>query len=97
MSLFRWGEPSLIERIAIKVLARFTFLPTGLRVDGSGATQPVSGTITANAGTGNWAQVTLVPTVTVVQGLGRNTQDGQGIQNTQLNFQSGFRRNLSVT
>lgn len=38
--------------------------PAGaLRVDGSGATQPVSGTITANAGTGNF---------TVVQATGTN-------------------------
>lgn len=36
---------------------------TPLKVDGSGVTQPVSGTITANAGTGNF---------TVVQGTGTN-------------------------
>jgi hypothetical protein len=35
----------------------------GLRVDGSGVTQPVSGTVTANAGTGNF---------TVVQATGAN-------------------------
>ena len=79
MSIFRWSDPSLIERIAVKVLSRFTFTFSGLRVDGSGVTQPVSGT------------------VTTVAGLGRNTQDGQGIQMSQMTFQCGFRRNLTVS
>lgn len=91
MSIFRWSDPSLIERIAVKVLSRFTFTFSGLRVDGSGVTQPVSGTVTANIGTGTMAAVTTVA------GLGRNTQDGQGIQMSQMTFQCGFRRNLTVS
>lgn len=42
---------------------KFTFTSTRLLVDGSGVTQPVSGTITANAGSGNF---------TVIQPTGTN-------------------------
>ena len=44
-------------------LDQFTFVASALLVDGSGAIQPVSGTVTANAGTGNF---------TVVQSVGAN-------------------------
>ena len=55
----------------------------GLRVDGSGVTQPVSGTITANAGTGNF---------TVTQGTGTNlhtvVDSGTITSLTQMNGQA---------
>ena len=38
-------------------LGNFTFASTRLLVDGSGVTQPISGTITANAGTGDFTVV----------------------------------------
>lgn len=45
----------LLQRITTLVPANLTVTSTRLLVDGSGVTQPVSGTITANAGSGTFA------------------------------------------
>jgi hypothetical protein len=50
ISLFK----RLLSRITSLVPANLTVTSTRLLVDGSGVTQPVSGTITANAGTGSF-------------------------------------------
>jgi hypothetical protein len=47
-----------------------------IKVDGSGATQPVSGTVTANAGTGTFG---VSGTVTANAGTGTFTVDGSGV------------------
>jgi len=55
-----------------------------LAVDGSGVTQPISGTVTANAGTGPWpitdnaGSLTVDGTVTVNDGAGSLTVDNAG-------------------
>lgn len=54
---------SSLSSIDSKVPSNLTVTSTRLLVDGSGVTQPVSGTVTANAGTGNF---------TVVQATGTN-------------------------
>ena len=49
-----------------------------LRIDGSAVTQPVSGTVTANAGTGNFTVVQATATnlnATVVQGICRQFEN----------------------
>lgn len=54
-------------------LDKFTFTATRLLVDGSGVTQPVSGTVTANQGTSPWVvsgSITTSPNVNVHDGTG---------------------------
>lgn len=54
-------------------LDKLTFLSTRLLVDGSGVTQPISGTITANQGTSPWVvsgTITTSPNVNVHDGSG---------------------------
>jgi hypothetical protein len=98
MSIFRNTEPSLVERIVLKALAKLTFSMNGLRVDGSGATQPVSGTVTSNIGTGTLAGVTTVTTVTQANiAPGRYNLDGASLQASYMAFQSGYRRNIAVS
>lgn len=90
MSLLRQNEPSLISRIAEKILSRLTFNPAGLRVDGSGAT--ISTTISS----GTVTTVTTVANANNVS-LGRNSPDGQGIQMSYISYQQGFRKNLVIS
>lgn len=76
---------SLIKRL----LAKFTFSLTGLRVDAGGSSVAIaSGTVTT---------VTTVTTVGNANNvaLGRVTADGMGIQMSQLAYNNGFRRNLT--
>lgn len=80
-------EIGLIERMALKVLSKFTFSPSGVRVDASGSSV---------------ATVTTVTTVTTVGAsnnvaIGRFSTDGASIQQTQLSYNCGFRRNLTNT
>jgi len=70
---------------------KLTFVASRLLVDGSGVTQPVSGTITANAGTGNF---------TVVQSVGANLHvdvDNFPAKQTVAISQSGTDNNVSIT
>jgi hypothetical protein len=60
-------------------------LSGGLRVDGSGVTQPVSGTVTANAGTGTFAVSAAslpLPTGTSTAALQSNVQSAPGTPQT---------------
>lgn len=89
MSKLRLNEPSLIERIVLKLLSKLTFTNNGLRTEAIIA----SGTITT---------VTTCSTVTNVtavnaNAIGRITADSAGIPFTNLVYQSGFRRNLTIT
>lgn len=89
MSKLRLNEPSLIERIVLKLLSKLTFTNNGLRTEAIIA----SGTITT---------VTTCSTVTNVSAvngnaIGRITADNAGIPFTNLVYQSGFRRNLTIT
>ena len=81
-------EPDLdlLTRIALKIIARMTYSTNGLRVDASGAT------ITANI-----AAAQTLATLTTLAGIAQNTQNGQGVQLSHLDFQQSFRRNLVVT
>lgn len=69
---------------------------TALKVDGSGTTQPVSGTVTANAGTGNFNNAAVgtdgsaIPTSSMLVGA----SDGTNLQ--QLLVESASNRNLRV-
>lgn len=80
----------LIERIVLKILSRFTFSTSGVRVDASGSAALGVGTVTT---------VTTVTTVGAANNvsLGRFTTDGMSIQQTQLNYNCGFRRNITVS
>lgn len=70
---------SLIKRL----LAKFTFSLTGLRVDAGGSNVAIiNGTVTTVGNANNVA-------------LGRVTADGMGIQMSQLAYNNGFRRNLT--
>ncbi len=77
-------EPSFLERICLKALAKLTFSMFGLRCDISGQ---------------NINTVTTVTTVAACNAvaIGRASADGQGIQLSQLAFEQGFRRNLVVS
>lgn len=75
------GFSGLIERMAVKALAKLTFSTAGLRVDGSTVTLTV-------------APSTSAPFYTNV---GNMMLSGTSISQTQNNFQTGFRRNLTVT
>ena len=86
MSKLRLNEPSLIERIVLKLLSRLTFTTTGLRIDAGG-----SSVVVTNVGT-----VGTVGASNNVS-LGRATADGMGIQMSYLAYQQGFRKNLVVT
>ena len=77
----------LIERIVMKVLSRFTFSPSGARVDASGSSGLLVSTVTT---------VTTVGAANNVA-LGRFSPDGVSIQQTQLTYNCGFRRNLTIT
>lgn len=94
MSLIRQIEESLIVRIALKALAKLTFSSTGMRVDLQNQA------VTANiASSQTLATVTTVGQVSQANAvcMGRATPDGQGIQMSQIAFQQGFRRNLTVS
>lgn len=77
---------SLLERVALKALARLTFSTTGARVDCGGSAVTASIAASQTLGT--------VTTVGTVGALGRLTQDGVSIQMTQLNYTNGFRARL---
>lgn len=79
-------DTSLVERLALKALAKLTYTLNGLRVDASGAT------ITANI-----ASNQTLATVSLVNGLGYNAANGQAIQQSVAAYQLGFRRNLIVS
>lgn len=77
----------LIERMVLKVLSKFTFTYLGVRVDTSAS---------------SLATVTTVSSVTTVGAannvaIGRLTTDGASIQQTQLTYNCGFRRNLTIS
>lgn len=94
MSNLRLNEPSLIERIVLKILSRLTFTNTGLRIDAGG-----SSVVASIAATQTLATVTTVGTVNASNNvaLGRATADGMGIQMSYSAYQQGFRKNLVIT
>ena len=75
-------DDSYLLRIALKALARLTITSTGLRVDMQGGGVQIASLATA------WGGVLPI-------GHGYNTQQGQGIQQSNIAFQTGFRRNLA--
>ena len=91
MSKLRLNEPSLIERIVLKLLSRLTFTTTGLRIDAGG-----SSVVASIAASQTLATVGTVGASNNVS-LGRATADGMGIQMSYLAYQQGFRKNLVVT
>lgn len=76
ISLFK----RLLSRITTLVPANLTVASTRLLVDGSGVTQPVSGTVTANAGTGTFA----VSAASLPLPTGAATSANQTTANTSL-------------
>jgi len=92
MSKLRLNEPSLIERIVLKLLSKLTFTNNGLRTEAIIA----SGTITTVTTVTTCSTVTNVTAVNA-NAIGRITADSAGIPFTYLAYQSGFRRNLTIT
>lgn len=78
------SESTFLERLAFRALAKITFTLTGMRVDCGGSS------VTIGSGT-----VTTVGTANTLAGIGYNTQNGQAIQQSQLAYQCGFRRNIT--
>jgi len=70
---------TFLEGLARRAVAKLTYTLTGLRVDCGGSS----------------VAVTTVATVTAVAGVGSNSVNGQGIQQSQLAYQCGFRRNIT--
>lgn len=83
-------DDSFLTRWVLKPLSRLTFSLTGLRVDCGGSS--VSASIAANQDLRN-----ITGTLGVVGAIGYNTQLGQSIQQSNVAFQTGFRRNLSIS
>lgn len=79
-------DDSFLVRWVLKPLARLTFTTTGLRIDAGGSS--VTASIAASQ---------TLATVTNVAGLGFNSQLGQSCQQSNVAFQTGFRRNLVVS
>lgn len=78
---------SFLTSLAMRAVAKLTFSTVGLRVDCFGSSVVVaSGTVT---------NVTTVNSINTLAGIGYNTQNGQGIQQSQLGYQCGFRRNIT--
>lgn len=95
MSILRLNEPSLIERIVLKLLSKLTFTNNGLRTEAvisSGTVTTVSTVTTVTT----CATVTNVSAVNA-SAIGRISADNTGIYFTNLVYQSGFRRNLVIT
>lgn len=92
MSILRLNEPSLIERIVLKLLSKLTFTNNGLRTEAIIA----SGTVTTVTTVTTCATVTNVTAVNA-SAIGRISADNTGIYFTNLVYQSGFRRNLVIT
>ena len=81
MSMFRQLEYMIVDRMVTKALSKLTFSLNGLRTEVAG-TVAISGT----------------PNVSVTSGtLGRNSIDGQGIQQSQICYNTGFRANIIKT
>lgn len=81
------SSSAFIESVALRALAKLTYSLTGQRVDCGGSSVTIgSGTVTA---------VTTVGTTNLLAAIGYNTQSGQAIQQSQLAYQCGFRRNIS--
>lgn len=76
------SDSQFLEAIAFRALAKLTYTLTGQRVDCGGSSVAVS-------------SLPTLGTVTTLAGLGYNTQNGQAIQQSQLAYQCGFRRNIT--
>lgn len=79
---------SMIERVALKAMARLTFTRTGQRVDCSGSS--VTASLASNQTLGT---VTTVGSANNVA-LGRLSTSGQSILLSRLNYSNGFRARL---
>ena len=87
-------DNAFLERVALKALSRLTFTTTGSRVDCGGTN--VTASIAASQTLATVTTVSSVASSTNVA-MGRTTADGQGIQMSQINFNHGFRRNLTFS
>lgn len=94
ISLFK----RLLSRVTTLVPANLTVTSTRLLVDGSGVTQPVSGTITANAGTGSFtvAQGTATNLNATVIGSGSFTASQATAANLNATVVQGTATNLKT-
>ena len=69
-----------VTRVALRAMAKLTYNGARMMVD--------AGSLVIGSGT--------VSAVNSILGIGYNTQNGQSIQQSNVAFQNGFRRNLSV-
>jgi len=76
------SDSQFLEALAFRALAKLTYTLTGQRVDCGGSSVAVS-------------SLPTLALVTSLAGLGYNTQNGQSIQQSQLAYQCGFRRNIT--
>lgn len=76
------GNTSL-SSIDSKIPSNLTVTSTRLLVDGSGVTQPISGTVTANQG-GTWNINNVSGTVSLPTGAATSTNQTNGSQKTQI-------------
>lgn len=81
-------DVSLLERVALKALARLTFSTAGARVDCGGSA--VTASIAASQ---TLANVTALGSANNVS-IGRSTPDGASILMSQLSYTNGFRARL---
>lgn len=76
------SSSQFLEALAFRAMAKLTYTLTGQRVDCGGSSVAV-------------ASLPTLALITSLAGLGYNTQNGQGIQQSQLVYQCGFRRNIT--
>lgn len=76
------SDSQFLEALAFRALAKLTYTLTGQRVDCGGSSVAVS-------------SLPTLANVTALAGIGYNTQNGQAIQQSQLAYQCGFRRNIT--